>query len=246
MKLVIVDDEPLARERLRRMIEEFPGWEVVAEAANGEQAVRCIREAEPDVVLMDIHMPGTDGLQAARRLAEMPVPPAIIFVTAHSEHALSAHDAAAAGYLLKPIRREQLAKALQRARRPSRAQLRAIHAGGEEDSLARQFIHANTREGIVRVPVDDVVYFLADQKYVTVHHLHGHLLIEDSLRTLEQDLDDRFLRVHRKALIAKRFIQALVRDDDNGFCLRLRNTPDLVPVSRRCMADVRRLLNMDN
>jgi len=245
MKLVIVDDEPLARERLRRMIDEFPGWQVVGEASNGRQAVACIKDLEPDVVLMDIHMPDVDGLQAARKLAEMAVPPAVIFVTAHSEHALSAHEAAAAGYLLKPIRREQLAQALQRARRPSRAQLQAIQSGNEGEHETRQFIHANTREGLVRVPVNDVVYFLAEQKYVTVHHLHGQMLIEDSLRTLEDDLDDRFLRVHRKALVATRFMQALERGEE-GLALRLRNADKLVPVSRRCVADVRKILNTDN
>lgn len=244
MRLIIVDDEPLARERLRRMVEAFPGWEVAGEAANGEQAQACIRETEPDVVLMDIHMPGMDGLQTARQFADMPLPPAIIFTTAHSEHALSAHDAAAAGYLLKPVRREQLAQALQRARRPSRAQLGTLRAGAQDTALSRQFIHGTTREGMVRVPIDDVVYFLAEQKYVTVHHLHGNLLIEDSLRALEQDLDERFLRVHRKALVARRCIQALVRTDQ-GLYLRLRNAEATVPVSRRCLAQVRRILNTD-
>lgn len=245
MKLVIVDDEPLARERLCRMIEGFPGWQVVAEASNGEQAVTCINNTEPDAVLMDIHMPGMDGLQAARQLAQMPVPPAIIFVTAHSEHALSAHNAAAVGYLLKPVRREQLAEALQRASRPSRAQLQSINDGAQASPQGRQFIHANTRDGLVRVSVSDIVYFLADQKYVTVHHLHGQVLIEDSLRNLEAEFGDRFLRVHRKALVAARCIQALVRDPMQGYSLRMRDAPDQVPVSRRCLADVRQLLNKD-
>lgn len=243
MKLVIVDDEPLARERLVRMVETFPGWEVVAQAGNGEQAVARAKETEPDVVLLDIHMPGTDGLQAARQIAQMPVPPAIIFVTAHSEHALSAHHAQATGYLLKPVRREQLEQALQRARQPSRAQLSAIQGG--EAAPGQQFIHANTREGLVRVPVDDVVYFLAEQKYVTVYHLHGEVLIEDSLRSLEQTLDERFLRVHRKALVATGYIQALVRRA-GGMYIKLRYADTLVPVSRRRQADVRRLLNMDS
>lgn len=243
MKLVIVDDEPLARARLLRMVDTFPGWEVAGQASNGEQALACIREIEPDVVLLDIHMPGMDGLQVARELAQIPVSPAIIFITAHSEHALSAHDAAATAYLLKPIRRKQLEQALQRARRPSRAQLRAMEDVGESPA-ARQFIHANTRTGIVRVPVDDVVYFLAEQKYVTVHYLHGQVLIEDSLRSLEQALDERFLRVHRKALVATRHIRALVRSAD-GVYVKLRYSDALVPVSRRRQADVRNLLNMD-
>ena len=111
MKIVIVDDEPLARERLRRMIEPFPGYEVVGEAGDGESALRCLHDTVADTVLLDVHMPGMDGLQVARALAESDVPPAVIFITAHSEHALSAHNSHAAGYLLKPVRRDDLAAA---------------------------------------------------------------------------------------------------------------------------------------
>src|SRR3546814_1767369 len=121
MRVVIVDDEPLARERMKRLLQEFPGYEVVGEADNGETALDVIDDEEPDLVLLDIRMGGMDGLQVGRQLAEMDVPPAIIFTTAYSEHALSAFDANAQAYLLKPIRLEKLRDALQRVRKPTRA-----------------------------------------------------------------------------------------------------------------------------
>lgn len=238
MKLVIVDDEPLARERLRRLVSEIPDWEVAAEAGDGESALARVREAQPDTVLLDIQMPGTDGLEVARRLADEPVSPAVIFVTAHDRHALSAFDAAAAGYLLKPVGRRALADALARARRPSRAQLRTLaeRADGEP-----RYIHAHTRDGEVRIPVDEVIYFQAEDKYTTVHHLHGAVLIDASLRTLEEELGEGFLRVHRKALVAERFVRGLVRAGD-GALLTLHHVDARVPVSRRRLVEVRKLL----
>ncbi|MBO9468868.1 response regulator transcription factor [Endozoicomonas sp. G2_2] len=240
MKIVIVDDEPLARERLRRMIEPFPGYEVVGEAGDGESALRCLHNTAADTVLLDVHMPGMDGLQVARALAESDVPPAVIFITAHSEHALSAHNSHAAGYLLKPVRRDDLAAALSRARRPSRAQLAALEDNASTDRPA--FVSARTRDGIERVAVADILYFWADQKYTTVYHMQGELLIEQSLLTLEQSLGGAFMRVHRKALVACRHITGLRLDGPDGASLTLRHVRDGVPVSRRRLADVRALL----
>jgi two-component system response regulator AlgR len=243
MRIVIVDDEPLARERLRRLIAEFPGYEVIGEADNGDSALELIERERPDVVLLDIRMSGRDGLQVARRLAQQTVPPAVIFTTAHAEHALSAFDASAQGYLMKPIRREKLAEALQRARRPSRALDLDKLAATERPE--RQFVIATTREGIKRIPVDEILYFLADQKYTTVYHLHGEVLIEESLNKLEEDFTAWFLRVHRKALVATRFIVGLERgrqEDEEVHWLRLRHVPALIPVSRRRLAEVRRAL----
>lgn len=242
MRIVIVDDEPLARERLRRLLADFPGYEVIGEADNGDTAIELIDRERPDVVLLDIRLSGVDGLQVARKVAQQSVPPAIIFTTAHAEHALSAFDAAGQGYLLKPIRREKLAEALQRVRRPNRAL--------DLDKLAverpdRQFIVATTREGIKRIPVEDILYFLADQKYTTVYHLHGEVLIEESLNKLEEDFAAWFLRVHRKALVATRFIVGLERgkqEDEEVHWLRLRHVNSLIPVSRRRLAEVRRAM----
>jgi two-component system, LytTR family, response regulator AlgR len=243
MKIAIVDDEPLARERLRRLLQEFPGYQVVGEADNGDSALELIERERPDVVLLDIRMAGHDGLQVARRVAQQNVPPAVIFVTAHAEHALSAFDASAQGYLMKPVRRDKLAEALQRVRRPSRAlNLEKLDTAERPE---RQFVVATTREGIKRIPVEDVIYFLADQKYTTVYHLHGEVLIEESLNKLEEDFAGWFLRVHRKALVATRFVTGLERGrrgDEEIHWLRLRHVAALIPVSRRRLAEVRRVL----
>ena len=246
MRVVIVDDEPLARERLRRLIAEFPGYEVVGEAGDGEGALEVIREEEPDVVLLDVRMGMVDGLQVARAITEEEMPPAIIFITAYPEHALSAFDAQADAYLLKPVRKEKLREALQRVRKLSRAQ-KPVANVPPSARPKREFVLATTREGLVRVPVDDIVYFLADQKYTTVCHLHGEVLIEESLKTLEDDFSPWFLRVHRKALVATRFIAGLERGktDESQHWLRVRHAPTLLPVSRRRLAEVRRFLTDD-
>lgn len=246
MRVVIVDDEPLARERLRRLIAEFPGYEVVGEAGDGESALEIIREEEPDVVLLDVRMGMVDGLQVARAITEEEMPPAIIFITAYPEHALSAFDAQADAYLLKPVRKEKLREALQRVRKLSRAQ-KPVTGAAPGTRPKREFVLATTREGLVRVPVDDIVYFLADQKYTTVCHLHGEVLIEESLKTLEDDFSPWFLRVHRKALVATRFIAGLERGktDESQHWLRVRHAPTLLPVSRRRLAEVRRFLTDD-
>lgn len=248
MRVVIVDDEPLARERLSRLLAEFPGYDLVGQAGDGEAALRVIQEVEPDVVLLDIRMGGAvNGLQVARAVADDEMPPAVIFVTAYPEHALSAFDAKAVAYLLKPVRREKLLDTLLHARKLSRAHMPALDAK-PEDRPERDHVTATTRDGLVRVPAEDIIYFMADQKYTTVCHLHGEILIEESLKALEQDFAPWFLRVHRKVLVATRFIAALERgrvDDDNPHSLRVRHATALLPVSRRRLADVRRFLTQD-
>ncbi|HET7315402.1 LytTR family DNA-binding domain-containing protein [Salinisphaera sp.] len=239
---MIVDDEPLARERLRRMIETFPGYAVVGEAAEGRVAVERAAELAPDAVLLDVHMPGVDGLQVARELAGADLPPAVIFITAHSEHALSAHNSQADGYLLKPVRRDDLAAALVRARQPSRAQYAAL-AGHSDDGGPVGYVSARTRDGIERVAIRDILYFWADQKYTSVFHLHGELLIEQSLATLEQSLSKSFMRVHRKALVARAQVTGLKYNSDGSACLTLRHVRTTVPVSRRRLTEVRALLD---
>lgn len=180
----------------------------------------------------------------ARQLAEMDVPPAVIFTTAYSEHALSAFDASAQGYLLKPIRLDKLREALQRVRKPTRAHKPQVEGAEEGGKPKREFVLATTRDGLVRVPVEDILYFLADQKYTTVCHLHGEVLIEESLKTLEQDFAPLFLRVHRKALVNTRYIAGLERDrhGEQHHWLKIKHAAHPLPVSRRRLAEVRRFL----
>lgn len=245
MRVVIVDDEPLARDRLRRLLADFPGYEVVGEAGDGETALDVIDDEEPDLVLLDIRMGGMDGLQVARSMQDMDLPPAVIFTTAYSEHALSAFDANAQAYLLKPIRAEKLKEALLRVRKPTRANRpTAAAAAGDPGRPKREFVLATTRDGLLRIPAEDIVYFLADQKYTTVFHLHGEVLIEESLKTLEEDFAPWFLRIHRKALVATRFIAGLEREKqgEQHHWLKLKHAQQPLPVSRRRLAEVRRFL----
>jgi two-component system response regulator AlgR len=191
-----------------------------------------------DVVLMDIRMPDMDGLEAAAELARQETPPAVIFTTAYAEHALDAFEGQPADYLLKPVRPERLARALERARSFTRAQVHAL-AQREDDE---GYVCANFRGGLHRVPVDEVLYFRADQKYVTARHGDGELLLEESLKSLEQRFGDRFLRVHRNALVAYRWVVGLERDAEGRSFIRLRGNGDRLEVSRRHLPLVRRWL----
>ncbi len=239
MKILIVDDEPPARMRLRGMIERLPDCEVAGEAGNGREAVEFCRQAAPDVVLLDIRMPGMDGIEAAGHLARLDPPPAIVFTTAYDDYALDAFRTHAIDYLLKPVRLEQLAAALAAARRPNRAQLQALEHGSEDEPghiSAR--IHGNIR----LIPVPEIRYFQAEHKYVTVGHPDGEVLIEDSLVHLEKRFGDRFLRIHRNALVARRYLQALEKQPDGRCHVRLAGTDKTLEVSRRHLPTVRRIM----
>ncbi len=242
MRVLVVDDEAPARARIRGLLEALPGWECCGEAATGEQALMELGQTAPDVVLLDIRMPGMDGLETARHMASLDQPPAVIFTTAFEEHALEAFEAQAVGYLLKPLRRERLEEALEAARRVTRAQLaeagEAVHGPGQ----ARTHICARMRGGLQLVPVDEVLYFQADNKYVTVRHLQGQVLIEDSLRQLEDEFGEAFVRVHRNALAARKFLEGLERNTTSGAQLRLRECEETLEVSRRHLPGLRREL----
>src|ERR1700720_2558783 len=183
LKGLIVDDEPPARERLRSLLAEIVDVEVTGEAVNGREALTQTHELAPDVLLLDVRMPGMDGLEAARHLNVLEEPPAVIFTTAFDQYAVEAFEAHAVGYLLKPVRKEQLAASLARAGRVTRAQLQRLAAAAGVER--RSHIAARHREGLRLIPIEEVRYFLADQKYTTVRHLKGEDLIEDSLRLLE-------------------------------------------------------------
>lgn len=238
MKVLIVDDETLARERLRALLAELPECRVVGEAATGRQALEQAQAQAPDVVLLDIRMPVMDGLEAARHLSGFAQPPAVIFTTAYDRHALEAFEIAALDYLLKPVRKGRLEQALRRARRPERVKLQGL----EYDSGARTHICARSRGALQLVAVNDVAYFLADRKYVTVRHTAGEILIEESLRALEEEFGAAFMRIHRNALVAVQRLQGIERDGDGRPLARLTDVEERLEISRRHLPEVRRQL----
>ncbi len=239
LRVLVVDDEQLARQRIARMLADQPDAVLAGEAANGEEALRQCEALHPDVVLLDIRMPGMDGLEAARHLLNLDTPPAVVFCTAYEEHAIAAFGVQAVGYLLKPVRRDDLAGVLHKAQRTNRAQLKAL---AEADGSRRQHISARTHKGIQLIPVDQVRYFQADQKYVALHHGDGEVLIDESLRELEDEFGALFVRIHRSTLVALAFVEGLERVDEGHFQMRLKDREERLPVSRRHLAEVRRLI----
>ncbi len=242
MRILIVDDEAPARERLAQQVADLGEHEVVAGARDGDEAIRLAREHRPDVVLMDIRMPGTDGVAAARVLVDADAPPAVIFVTAYGEHALAAFEAQAVDYLVKPVRRHRLQQALERARRITRPQLEALgtQAGGGDGP--RDHILCRRRGALELLPVADILYFRADNKYVSVFHTGGEDLIEESLRQLEDEFGGRFVRVHRNALVARDRLAGLEKQEGGRYYLVLRGLGTRLEVSRRHAGHVRELL----
>ena len=240
MKLLIVDDEPLARERLGAMLADMPDCEVVGMAGNGREAIERALSLSVDALLLDISMPVMDGLEVARHLAGLESPPAVVFCTAYDEHALAAFEAAAVDYLVKPVRRERLAEALERVRRrrPGDAPRELV----PDSDRQRSHLSARLRGSLRLIPIEDVHYLLAEEKYVVVHHGRGADLIEESLKSLETEFADRFLRIHRNCLVARDDIQELQRLPDGRVLARLRRGGAALEVSRRCLPGLREKL----
>jgi two-component system response regulator AlgR len=240
VKILIVDDEKPARDRLARMVGEFDEHEMVGEAVNGLEALGMAQSLEPDIVLLDIRMPGMDGIEAARHIAKLDEPPAVIFTTAFSDHALEAFETHAVDYLLKPVKQERLQAAMDAAIRPTRAQ--ATKSGDVLSELEpRQHICARVRGSLVLVPIEKIYYFHAEQKYVTVRHADGEVLIEDALKALESEFGDRFHRIHRNALVSLSRLAGMKTDND-GHQVTFRDIEDRLEVSRRHLPGVRKII----
>lgn len=238
LRVLIVDDEAPARERLRSLLAEIGNLDIAGEAANGEQAIRLAVDLSPDVVLLDVRMPGIDGIEAARQLNSLVEPPAVIFTTAYDEYAINAFDAQAVGYLLKPIRKEKLAASLAQAGRLTRPQLQRIAAASDAPPR-RTHIAARHREGLRLIPLEDIQFFFAEQKYTTVRHLKGEDLIEDSLRSLEEEFGASFVRIHRNALVSVRYLEGIERNPEGQYFVKLRGCPGPLQVSRRMAGELK-------
>ena len=240
VNILIVDDEPLARDRLRRHIADIgQPYAVVGEADNGVDMLRRCEPGDVDIALVDIRMPRMDGLEAARHIASLETAPALIFTTAYDQHALDAFERNALDYLLKPIRRERLARALSRAQRLSRAQHKSLGDLEAETGDARGHLCARYRGDLQLVPIEDILYFRAEQKYVVAHHSSGEVLLEESLKGLEEEFGDRLLRIHRNALVARQHISGLEKAVDGSCRLRLRGCDATLEISRRHLPVVR-------
>jgi two-component system response regulator AlgR len=240
MKILIVDDEKLARERLIRLLHELDNTSILFEAENGLLALKQTEQHNPDIVLLDIRMPGMDGIETANQLSLSDTPPAIIFITAYDEYALEAFDSQAIAYLLKPVRKEKLDKALQSARRLNRVQLQSIKK--DNSPPEKQHLSVRIHSGLRQIDLHDIYYFQAEQKYVTVKYKEGEVLIEDSLKSLESQYPEHFIRIHRNALISKQQLKAIRKDQQGRYLAELKDIEEKIEVSRRHVALVRKFL----
>lgn len=244
LKVLIVDDESLARARLRTLLAECtdPRADVTGEAGNAVQAMDQIQRGQCDLVLLDVHMPGVDGMALAGALQQLEAPPAVVFVTAYAEHAVQAFELEAVDYLTKPVRRERLQQALQKVQRlRSASEQAAPDAGGIGECLIIQ-----ERGRSERVALSDVIYLKAELKYITVRTADKEHIYDGALSDLEQRYAHLFVRVHRNALVARRAVRAVEKHNDpvdgEGWTVRLDGVDERLSVSRRQLAAVREAL----
>lgn len=239
LKVLLVDDEALARARLRTLLGDCvsPGADVLGEAANAAQAMAALLRDGFDLVLLDIHMPGADGVTLARSIAALPKPPAVVFVTAHAQHAVQAFEVDALDYLTKPVRLERLQQALQKVERVAQA--------GQwlQDDYPDEALIIQDRGRTERIPLVEVLYLKAELKYITVRTRTRSYILDGSLNELEEKYALQFMRIHRNALIARRAVRALEKhfdpEEGEGWAVRLNGIDELLAVSRRQLSAVR-------
>ena len=232
LTVLLVDDEPVARSRLKRLLAAEDDVEVVAEAGNGKQAVQACRNHRPDLVLLDIRMPGMDGMEAADAMQQLESAPSIVFCTAYDDQALKAFERDALDYLVKPVRAERLRHALVKVRQFRQA----IPADG------RTHLTSRIGERVELIPVDQIIYLLSEHKYTTVGTAKGTAVVDDSLVSLEEEFEDLFFRIHRNALVSVRKLAGLRKTHEGNTLIQLRDTDQELEVSRRNLPAVRRLL----
>lgn len=246
LRVLIVDDEPLARLRLAQLVVDVSAAgpllaRVVGEAGDAAGALAWLARHQAELVLLDVQMPGLDGVGLAARLQALPHPPAVVFVTAHAQHALRAFELEAIDYLTKPVRRERLQAALERVGR-------RLGTGPGDNAgtapLAEPVIVVSERGRLQRVPLSQVLYLKAELKYVTLRTAAHTYVLDDALSDLEQRLGERFLRVHRNAIVARSAVHALERraseeEGAEGWAVCVRPTGEWLAVSRRQVGGVK-------
>ena len=242
LKVLLVDDEALARARLKTLLSDcrHPVTVLQGEAANATDAMALLKRIAVDVVLLDINLPGANGITLAQLLRDMPNPPSVVFVTAHAEHAVHAFELEAVDYLTKPVRLERLQAALQKAERV-KAAMQDIRPDAVEDVVIIQ-----ERGHTERLPLSEVLYFKAELKYITVRTATRSYILDGSINELEVKYQAQFMRIHRNAIIARRAVRALVKHVDpqegEGWAVRLLDVQELLFVSRRQVGAVREAL----
>lgn len=238
MKILLVDDESLARDRLQRLLTKLQPDAEILQAASGEAALQLVQENAPDIMFLDIRMPGMGGIEVASHLDALQRPPAVVFCTAYDEYAMEALNHQAVAYLLKPVREEKLQQALAAAGKINRMQLSSLqHVGSQRSQVSSQ-----THRGLETMPIDQIECFMAEQKYVTAYSAQSSLLIPDTLKELETELATSFVRVHRNALVSLAHIARLIREDDGSWFAELLGAEQRPAVSRRHVAEVKERL----
>ena len=237
MRILIVDDEPIARQKLRRIVAGILPQATMLEADNGHKALQLAHEKAVDIALLDIRMPGMDGIEAARHLSGFKPPPAVIFTTAYDAHALDAFSAHAIDYLLKPVQAEQLATAINKATALNQMQLHALR-----DRRAHRHIGGTSGREFMLLSIDDICYLLAEHGYLTAVTAQHRIMVDDSLVRLEQEFPDKLMRIHRNALAGMAHVKALGKDDSGKWRLHFHNIDDSMVVSRRMLPELKRLL----
>ena len=234
LNILIIDDEAPARDRLHRMVEALSGFEVAGEACSAAQALDQISLLNPDVLLLDISMPGMDGMSLARVLQEGGASPAVIFCTAYQDQALEAFEREAVDYLVKPVRPERLEQSLEKAKR---------YLGDTRQETADHFLRSTVGGKVVLTPIQRVICLVSEDKYTTVLHEVGETVIDESLTDLEQRIPDLFFRVHPNALVSRKHIRGLERTSDGQTLVSLSGTDRKPEVSRRNISSLRKLLS---
>lgn len=239
LRLLIVDDEAPARRRLREVLEDCSQelrLQIVGETDNGLEALAHMQREQPDAVLLDIRLPGMDGIEIAQHMQKLARTPAVIFTTAYDNYACQAFEVNAVDYLMKPVRAERLAAALAKARQLNAPLLEALR---EAHPKARTHLSLSEKGCLKLVPVSEILYFKAELKYVTVRTREHEFLLEESLVKLESEFGGQFLRIHRNCLVAQ---VGKTFGAEEGHYVQLRGLDEMLSVSRRQYSLIREQL----